>query len=178
MKPFSAIASVIAVVVSGCTATPREAGPTSVPADRPASEPALLSGPQGAPRQSPGAVGQSPGPVAQSDAVALKAYEVKESAFSDFGMSLRTNLDVTWGGMVEWMRVSAVDPGSSAARIGLRAGDRILAIDGQQVNTLDRDTMLARFFQRKRGEVSELLVMRQKDSLPRFVRLVANRPGV
>ncbi len=106
----------------------------------------------------------------------LAAYEVRESAFSDFGMSVKTNFEVKWGGGIEWMLVTGVDPGSSASRTGITLGDRILAIDGRQIKDMDRDTMLDRLFQRKKGERSRLLVLGQREALPRFVVLVANRP--
>jgi hypothetical protein len=113
---------------------------------------------------------------ATEDLIKLKAYEVKESAFSDFGMSVKTNFEVIGGADVEWMLVSAVAPGSSAARMNLSAGDRILAIDGRQVTELSRDAMLERLFQRKPGDTSRLLVLGRKDALPRFVTLSATRP--
>lgn len=107
----------------------------------------------------------------------LEAYEVRESAFSDFGMSVRTNLEVKWGGGVAWMLVSAVEPGSSAARRGIVAGDRILAIDGRAVTELGRDAMLDVLFHRKKGEAARMLVLAQGEALPRFLTLVASPPG-
>lgn len=109
--------------------------------------------------------------------IKLKAFEVKASAFSDFGMSVKTNFEVSWGGDVEWMLVTAVDPGSSAARMNLGPGDRILAIDGRQITELNRDAMLERLFQRKKGDTSRVLVLGRRDALPRFVVLIAARIG-
>jgi hypothetical protein len=109
-------------------------------------------------------------------ATALPAYTVRETAFSDFGMSVKTNFDVQWGGHVAWMVVTAIDAGSSAARQRLGVGDRILALDGRQITAFDRDAMLAALFHRKHGETSRLLVLGPKDALPRFVTLVARRP--
>jgi hypothetical protein len=111
------------------------------------------------------------------DATPLAAFEVKESAFSDFGMSLKTNFEVKWGGDIQWMEVTAIDAHSSAARMKLGVGDRILAIDGRLITELHRDAMLERFFQRKKGESSRMLVHSPRDALPRFVTLIANRPG-
>lgn len=112
-----------------------------------------------------------------AERVALKAYEVREAAFSDFGMSVKTNFEVQWGGKVEWMSVNAVADGSSAARGGLGLGDQILAIDGQLVAGMEREAMLTRFFQRRTGESSRLLVLGHRQAMPRFVTLVAKRPG-
>ena len=106
----------------------------------------------------------------------LAAYEVRESAFSDFGMSVKTNFEVKLGGGIEWMVVTGVEPGSSASRVGVALGDRILAIDGRKSTEMDRDAMHERLFQRKKGERSRLLVLGQREALPRFIVLVANRP--
>lgn len=105
----------------------------------------------------------------------LPAYEVQERAFSDFGMSVKTNFDVKWGGEVEWMIVTDVALRSSAAVMGVRVGDRILAIDAVQVTTLTRDAMLDILFHRKKADRSRFLLLGEKESLPRFVWLVAAR---
>jgi C-terminal processing protease CtpA/Prc len=109
--------------------------------------------------------------------VKLPAYEVRESAISDFGISVRTNFEVKWAGKIEWMRVSAVSASSSAAHAGLAPGDQILAIDGQLITEMDKATMLDALFQRKKGDSCRLLILGQNDSLPRFVTLIANRAG-
>jgi C-terminal processing protease CtpA/Prc len=106
----------------------------------------------------------------------MAAYEVRESAFTDFGMSVRTNFEVKWGGDIEWMRVSAVAAGSSAARQGLVPGDRIMAIDGEPVTKLGRDSMIEKLFLRETGDRVEILVLGPAKALPRFVILTANRP--
>ncbi len=116
------------------------------------------------------------GGAAPSATTVLPAYAVRETAFSDFGMSVKTNFDVQWGGHVAWMVVTAIEAGSSAARQRLGVGDRILAIDGRQVTAFDRDAMLAALFHRKQGETSRLLVLGPKEALPRFVTLAARRP--
>lgn len=112
-----------------------------------------------------------------AEPVRLEAYHVKESAISDFGMSVKTNFEVQWGGKIEWMTVNAIAGGSSAERAGLKPGDRIMAIDGQLVVGMERDVMLGLFFQRRKGEASRLLVLSHREALPRFVILVASRPG-
>ena len=114
--------------------------------------------------------------AAQTEPVALRAYEVRESAFSDFGMSVTTNFEVQWGGKIEWMTVNAVAGGTSADLAGLAPGDRIMAIDGQLVVGMERDAMLGLFFQRKKGERSRLLVLGRRQAMPGFVNLIANRP--
>jgi predicted metalloprotease with PDZ domain len=106
----------------------------------------------------------------------LPAYAVRESAFTDFGMSVKTNLAVKWGDGVEWMEVSGVVRESSAAKQHLQAGDRILAIDGQLITKFGRDSMLDALFQRKAGDRVELLVMSAGQALPRYVTLTAERP--
>lgn len=167
-----ALLAVTTVILAGCSTTQQSPMPTAAATvDRAAQTPQRDS----PPAPSPATAGQSP-PSSKSDAIRLEAYEVRESAFSDFGMSLKTNFDVRWGGRIEWMVVSAVDPGSSASHTGLLAGDRIMAIDGRLVTAMDRDTMLALFFQRKKGDVSRLLVLSRKESLPRFLTLTARRP--
>lgn len=115
-------------------------------------------------------------PKNHGDLFKLPAHEVRESAFSDFGMSVKTNLEVKWGGDVEWMLVIGVDPGSSAAQRNLRVGDRILAMDRKPIPELSRDAMLAALFQRKKGERAEFLILGKGQPLPRFVSLMANRP--
>ena len=108
--------------------------------------------------------------------VEMEAYEVREAAFTDFGMSVRTNLAVKWGEPVEWMKVIGVQPESSAASQNLRPGDRIMAIDGQPVTKFDRDAMLEVLFQRKSGDRAELLLLGAGQVLPRFVTLTAAKP--
>jgi hypothetical protein len=170
-NPVLLFASFAALIFAGCATNP----------------PGALSGPSAPAHSSPSAVRDSapiatphPGkkrpPPTTEELIKLKAYEVKESAFSDFGMSVKTNFEVIGGGDIEWMLISAVAPGSSAARMNLGAGDRILAIDGRQVTELNRDAMLERLFQRKKGETSRLLVLGRRDALPRFVILSASRP--
>ncbi len=114
---------------------------------------------------------------AERNASSLPAYEVRESAFSDFGMSVKTNFEVKWGGNIEWMVVTDVAADSSAARVGIRTGDRILAIDERLVTAMDRDAMLDSLFQRKKGDPARLLVLGLKQALPRFVTVVASRPA-
>ena len=101
---------------------------------------------------------------------------MRESAFSDFGMSVRTNLEVKGGGRIEWMVVTRVAADSSAARRGIAPGDQILAIDGRKITEMDRDAMLEALFQRKKGDRSRLLLLGHREALPRFLDLVANRP--
>jgi hypothetical protein len=83
---------------------------------------------------------------------------VRETAFSDFGLPVKTNFDVQRGGHVAWMVVTAIDADSSAARPRLGVGDRILAIDGRQITTFDRDAMLAALPRRSPSETTRLLV--------------------
>jgi predicted metalloprotease with PDZ domain len=170
MKFNPAITALATVVIAGCTTAPRTIRPASA-VDTPAA-----TAPNAAPSRAAGR-GDAPDLNVPSIPTTLEAYEVKESAFSDFGMSVKTNFDVKWGGTVEWMLVTAVAAGSSAARMGIVAGDRIMAIDGRRVTDLDRDAMLDLLFQRKKGDTSRLLVFGQKDAFPRFVILAASRPG-
>ncbi len=106
----------------------------------------------------------------------MSAYEVRESALSDFGMSVKTNFGVKWGGDVEWMLVTAVAVASSAAQAGLAPGDRLLAIDGRLIAEMNRDAMLEALFHRKKGETVRVLVLGRGQALPRFVTLTASRP--
>lgn len=165
-----AITALTATVIVGCTTAPRTIFPASAVENRPPA--ARQSSPSRSAAQS-----EAQDPNVQSIPTTLQAYEVRESAFSDFGMSVKTNFEVKWGGTVEWMLVTAVAAGSSASRMGIVAGDRIMAIDGRRVTDLDRDAMLDLLFQRKKGDTSRLLVFGQKDAFPRFVTLAASRPG-
>ena len=107
--------------------------------------------------------------------VRMGAVRVQEWAFSDFGMSVKTNFGVASGENVQWMEVSALEPGGSAVARGLAPGDRILAIERVPVTELNKSAMLAVLFQRKKGEQVRVLVMARGDPLPRFVVLVAGR---
>lgn len=106
----------------------------------------------------------------------MEAFLVQEGAFSDFGMSVKTNFGVAAGENVQWMEVSGLEPGGSAQRNSLLVGDRILAIDRQLVTTLDRFSLQTTFFQRKKGEQARFLIMSPNDGFPRFVVLTASRP--
>lgn len=109
------------------------------------------------------------------ETVRLPVYRVQEGAFSDFGMSVKTNFEVASGGPVQWMEVSGLEPGGSAAVRGLAVGDRILALGGVEVTTLSKAAMLEALFQRKKGEPMRVLVMAARDAFPRFIVLVAGR---
>jgi S1-C subfamily serine protease len=170
MKRNPTLIALTAAVITGCATAPRTILPASAVDQRPSA--AQESSPSRAAGRS-----EAPDLSVPSTPTTLQAYEVRESAFSDFGMSVKTNFDVKWGGTVEWMLVTAVAAGSSAARTGIVAGDRIMAIDGRRVTELDRDAMLDLLFQRKKGDTSRLLVFGQKDAFPRFVTLAASRPG-
>jgi membrane-associated protease RseP (regulator of RpoE activity) len=161
----------IGAAAAGCSTTPETARDGSGAIHRVATESAPA-----APQKEPTGTAASRPPKSATPPVALEAYEVRESAFSDFGMSVKTNFEVKWGGNVEWMTVTAVAPASSASRAGIAAGDRILAIDGRKISEMDRDAMLAALFQRKKGDRSRLLVLGPREGLPRFVSLIANRP--
>jgi predicted metalloprotease with PDZ domain len=170
MKLKQTLTALTATILIGCATAPKSILPASATDTR--SPPARdAPSPQSTGRNEALNVKVQPIPTT------LQAYEVKESAFSDFGMSVRTNFEVKWGGTVEWMLVTAVEADSSASRRGIVAGDRIMAIDGRLVTALDRDAMLDLLFQRKKGDTSRLLVFGQKDAFPRFVTLAASRPG-
>jgi C-terminal processing protease CtpA/Prc len=95
-------------------------------------------------------------------------------AAGDFGMSITTNFEVGQGGKTEWVLVDDVLDGSSAARVGIRAGDRIMAIDGQVVTEMDGDELCALLFERQEGESIRLLVLRSQRAVLDFVTLVAS----
>ena len=172
MRSIPAIAVLVVTAVAGCVAPPpRNTSSPSIVTDARAANARESS----TPRQD---VVRSRRPVeAESAPSTLPAYEVRESAFSDFGMSVKTNFEVKWGGKIEWMVVTAVAEGSSASRMGVAAGDRVLAIDGRQITEMDRDAMLDAFFQRKKGDRSRFLMLGERQALPRFVILAASRPG-
>ncbi len=150
-------------------------GCATKPSDAPAAAPLTATlGSKEENHSSLPAVKSGPRSHEASAPVTLAAFEVKEAAFSDFGMSVKTNLEVQWGGAIEWMQVSAVATASSAAKAGLVAGDRILAIDGRTIGEMHRDGMLGALFGREKGEASRMLVLSRNEGLPRFIRLVAN----
>ena len=155
---------------TGCT-TPPEPGTDGSAATRPASPPSAP-----APTSAKPAAARRVQPRDGDPASALPVYEVRESAFTDFGMSVKTNVEVKWGDAVAWMEVSSVAPDSSAAKKGLRPGDRILALDGELITKFGRDSMLEALFQRKAGERAELLVMNTGQALPHYVTLTAAKP--
>lgn len=115
-------------------------------------------------------------PTDNSDPISMEAFEVRGSAFNDFGMSVRTNFEVEWGGAVDWMQVSGVQPDSSASTQRIAVGDRVLAVDGTLIKGMGRDEMLERLFQRKKGERSRFLILSRRRPLPHFVILTASRP--
>ncbi len=112
--------------------------------------------------------------AARSAAITLEAFEVQESAFSDFGMSVKYECAGAVEWRLEWMQVSGVATASSAAKAGLVIGDRILAIDGRSVAALSRGEMLEILFGRKKGESSRLLVLGNGQALPHFISLIAS----
>ncbi len=106
----------------------------------------------------------------------LPVFKVQEWAFADFGLSVKTNFEVAVGEHVQWMEVTSTEPNSSARNAGLLPGERILAINSQQVTGLTKSGLEEYLFRRKKGEQVRLLVLGSRHGLPRFVSLVAARP--
>lgn len=157
---------------AGCVASRPEApaarggGVAAATAVRAGTEPAV-----GTPRGGASGVKMEP----SGEPIRLPVYRVQEGAFSDFGMAVKTNFEVASGGAVQWMEVSGLEPGGSAAARGLAVGDRILALDTVAVTALSKAGMLEALFQRQKGERMRVLVMARRDAFPRFVVLVAGR---
>ena len=102
----------------------------------------------------------------------LPKFTVSRKGFVNFGLSVVTNVEVTVGGKIEWMRVGVVLPDRPAAWRGLFTGVEILAIDGIPIAQLSREDMLHALFEREAGEHVRLLVYsRRLSPLPRFVTL-------
>ncbi len=107
-----------------------------------------------------------------SEVYALPKFTVSRKGLVNFGLSVVTNVEVTIGGKIEWMRVGVVVPDRSAARHGLFTGVEILAIESVPIAQLSREDMLHALFEREAGEHVRLLVYSRKLSpLPRFVIL-------
>ena len=170
MRLTAAIALILLAGAAGCANPPATAprGSAAAESPDPARDESPASPAQTAPPRTPAKATGVP--------VDLPVYEVRESAFTDFGMSVRTNLAVKWGDSVEWMEVSGVAPGTSAAKQHLSPGDRILAIDGELITKFGRDSMLGALFQRKAGDRAVLLLLSPQQGLPRYVTLTAERP--
>lgn len=110
--------------------------------------------------------------LTEGELLELPKFTVTRKGFLIFGLSVITNVEVTVGGKIEWMRVGVVLPGSPAAKQGLFTGVEILAIDGTPIAQLSREDMLHALFERESGDHVRLLVYsRQLGPLPRFVRL-------
>jgi membrane-associated protease RseP (regulator of RpoE activity) len=110
--------------------------------------------------------------LTEGEVYELPKFTVTERGFSKFGLSVVTNTEVVHDGLIEWMRIGVVLPGSPAAQQGLFTGMEILAIDGTPIARLDRAGMLQALFERKSGEQVRLLVYsRHFSPLPRFVVL-------
>lgn len=168
MRISRPIACWAAIGLAGCTTSPE------TPATTKRSDASSLAVNAGLVSSAPLRASQT-NLESETPAQKMEAYEVRASAFSDFGMSVKTNFAVQWGGQVEWMLVTGVEPSSSAARAGLAAGDKIMAIDGVAVTAMERDVMLAALFRRKRGERARILILARGEALPRFVQLTASR---
>jgi hypothetical protein len=172
-KLAAAISVVLMTGAVGCMVPHQSALPTSVTAKNHGAERSQSA-------EAPGKVSPIGGPNVKNEGEPLEmpAYAVQESAFTDFGMSVKTNMEVKWGGYVAWMQVSGVVLESSAAKQGLRPTDRILAIDDRLIAKFNRDAMLEVLFQRKTGDKVKLLVLGAKQALPRFVTLTAELPSL
>lgn len=106
--------------------------------------------------------------------VELPEYKVQAKGISDFGMSIRTNPGVLWGGSVGRMRVGEVVPDSAAAMAGLKRGQWILEVDGAPVAELRRGSMLRKFFRREVGDRITLKVSDYGGKNPYIVELAVN----
>jgi len=110
--------------------------------------------------------------LTEGDIVTLPKFVVTAEGYVDFGFSVITNREVRQGGMVQWMRVGVVIPGSIAAQSGLFTGDQVYAIDGVPVTELNRETMLRALFQRSAGDHPRIAVLaRRFGYLPIWVTL-------
>lgn len=123
-------------------------------------------------RKREGKSSRAPTEIGESELYQLPKFTVTRKGFLNFGLSVITNVEVTLGGKIEWMRVGVVLPGLPASRQGLFTGVEILAIDGTPISQLSREDMLHALFERESGDHVRLLVYsRHLGSLPRFVSL-------
>jgi membrane-associated protease RseP (regulator of RpoE activity) len=106
--------------------------------------------------------------------ILLPPFEVRESGFTNFGISILTNKAVATGGKVEWMIVSAVAPGSGASLAGLSPGDRIYSIDSESVVKFSKAQMLSIFFHKTIGAELRLEVADPRTQARRIVTLTCN----
>jgi len=110
--------------------------------------------------------------MTEGDLYELPKFTVTRQGFLNFGLSVVTNREVTFGGAIEWMRVGVVLPDLPAARAGLFTGVAILAINGIPVTYMTREEMLHAFFEQESGDSVRLLVTsRYWGQLPQFVVL-------
>ena len=172
MRPHARhAAALIFALLVGCThpgtAPAESASPSTLPGQSATARPSAND----RPRLTPSA----PAPPSGT-AEKFPAYFVQEWAFNDCGLSVKTNFEVTTGGQVQWMEISAIDPGGAAFQAHLAIGDRILAIGSTLVTELDRSALMAALFQRKKGELVRLLILGRGQGLPRFVTLRAGSP--
>jgi membrane-associated protease RseP (regulator of RpoE activity) len=110
----------------------------------------------------------------EENVILLPPFEVRESGFTNFGISILTNKAVATGGKVEWMIVSAVAPGSAASLAGLSPGDRIYSIDGASVLKFSKAQMLGTFFHKTIGAELRLEVADPRTQARRIVTLTCN----
>jgi predicted metalloprotease with PDZ domain len=113
-------------------------------------------------------------PKQEETVILLPPFEVRESGFTNFGISILTNKAVATGGKVEWMIVSAVAPGSGASLAGLSPGDRIYSIDGESVVKFSKAQMLSTFFHKTIGTELRLEVADPRTQARRIVTLTCN----
>jgi len=167
-----------ALFLAGCQSPP--AGPTATPPKLNKARSVEITPEDDAFAQQRAAAAPTRLKKSSSDASELTAGELYElpkftvsrKAFVNFGLSVVTNVEVTLGGKIEWIRVGVVLPGRPAAQHGLVTGVEILAIDSVPIAQLNRDDMLHALFEREPGEHVRLLVYsRQISPLPRFITL-------
>jgi hypothetical protein len=192
LAPRLIMVAVVALALGGCQSAD-DAPPSLMPVigpggarkqakvTRPSQQPApmkVIQAPVWQPKPTPGtdrtaARSDDATPVQQ-----LPPFEVHERRFSNFGLSVITNVGVMRGGPIAWMRVGQVVSGSSADRSGVRPGDEILAIDDALLAEVSREQMLQAFFGREKNDTVKLVLFGGKDLVPRIVVLKAGQSGV
>lgn len=102
--------------------------------------------------------GAGAAPPAESEAVAMPALVVKDNALCSFGIGVQAigNLETK---EISRLLITDVWEGSEAEKLGLKAGDEILSINGIKVSALKGGT-------KRGGDLFELLINR-----PRGARL-------
>jgi carboxyl-terminal processing protease len=98
--------------------------------------------------------------------------------FGSTGLMVRLHRPRPGERLPAWIEISAVLPGTPAAKLGLEAGDQILSVNGQDAALMLSQAEVEGLLAGPEGETIELAVQRRREPAPAALKITLGRPEV